>query len=95
MREGRGWARLVVPVLFAVWVNTHGGWLVGAGILAIFTACALIDLTLPLRLRLAILLDGRRQRGRAIFFGTHTDMEKSKEPIIQEFLELDELKLEA
>ncbi len=54
--QGRGWARLAVPALFAVWVNTHGGWLVGAGILAIFTACALIDLTIPLRLRLAILL---------------------------------------
>jgi len=33
--------------------------------------------------------------GRAIFFGTYSDMEKSPEPIIQEFLELDELKLEA
>jgi phospholipid/cholesterol/gamma-HCH transport system ATP-binding protein len=33
--------------------------------------------------------------GRAIFFGTYTDMEKCGEPIIQEFLELDELKLEA
>jgi phospholipid/cholesterol/gamma-HCH transport system ATP-binding protein len=33
--------------------------------------------------------------GRAIFFGTYADMEKSQEPIIQEFLELDELKLEA
>ncbi len=33
--------------------------------------------------------------GRAIFFGTYADMEKSAEPIIQEFLELDELKLEA
>jgi phospholipid/cholesterol/gamma-HCH transport system ATP-binding protein len=32
---------------------------------------------------------------RAIFFGTYPDMEKSPEPIIQEFLELDELKLEA
>jgi phospholipid/cholesterol/gamma-HCH transport system ATP-binding protein len=32
---------------------------------------------------------------RAIFFGTYADMEKSPEPIIQEFLELDELKLEA
>jgi phospholipid/cholesterol/gamma-HCH transport system ATP-binding protein len=32
---------------------------------------------------------------RAIFFGTYADMEKSSEPIIQEFLELDELKLEA
>jgi phospholipid/cholesterol/gamma-HCH transport system ATP-binding protein len=32
---------------------------------------------------------------RAIFFGTYADMEKSPAPIIQEFLELDELKLEA
>ena len=33
--------------------------------------------------------------GRAIFFGPYKDMENSREPIIQEFLELDELKLEA
>jgi ABC-type transporter Mla maintaining outer membrane lipid asymmetry ATPase subunit MlaF len=33
--------------------------------------------------------------GRAIFFGPHKDTEKSNEPIIHEFLELDELKLEA
>jgi phospholipid/cholesterol/gamma-HCH transport system ATP-binding protein len=33
--------------------------------------------------------------GRAIFFGPYPDMEKSREPIVQEFLELDELKLEA
>src|ERR1700757_5057157 len=32
--------------------------------------------------------------GRAIFFGTYPDMEKSTEPIVHEFLELDELKLE-
>ncbi|MGA2002753.1 MAG: ATP-binding cassette domain-containing protein [Terriglobales bacterium] len=32
---------------------------------------------------------------RAIFFGTFKEMEKSDHPIIQEFLELDELKLEA
>src|ERR1700683_506136 len=32
---------------------------------------------------------------KAIFFGTYAEMEKSAEPIIQEFLELDELKLEA
>jgi ABC-type transporter Mla maintaining outer membrane lipid asymmetry ATPase subunit MlaF len=31
--------------------------------------------------------------GRAIFFGTYADMEKSEEPIVQEFLQLDELKL--
>ena len=33
--------------------------------------------------------------GRAIFFGPYDAMEKSAEPIIQEFLELDELKVEA
>src|SRR6201998_3388280 len=32
--------------------------------------------------------------GRAIFFGPYAEMEKSQEPIIQEFLELDEVKLE-
>jgi phospholipid/cholesterol/gamma-HCH transport system ATP-binding protein len=32
--------------------------------------------------------------GKAIFFGTSEEMEKSTEPIVQEFLELDELKIE-
>ncbi|MGD0268231.1 MAG: ATP-binding cassette domain-containing protein [Candidatus Sulfotelmatobacter sp.] len=32
--------------------------------------------------------------GKAIFFGTYEEMEKSTEPIVQEFLELDELKIE-
>ena len=32
---------------------------------------------------------------RVIFFGPYKEMEKSQEPIVQEFLELDELKLEA
>lgn len=31
--------------------------------------------------------------GKAIFFGTYPEMEKSEEPIVQEFLQLDELKL--
>ena len=33
--------------------------------------------------------------GKAIFFGPYPEMEKSNHPIVQEFLELDELKLEA
>ena len=32
--------------------------------------------------------------GKAVFFGTSADMQKSTEPIVQEFLELDELKIE-
>ena len=31
---------------------------------------------------------------KAIFFGTYAEMKKSSEPIVQEFLELDELKIE-
>jgi phospholipid/cholesterol/gamma-HCH transport system ATP-binding protein len=33
--------------------------------------------------------------GKAIFFGPYLEMERSNHPIVQEFLELDELKLEA
>jgi phospholipid/cholesterol/gamma-HCH transport system ATP-binding protein len=33
--------------------------------------------------------------GKAIFFGTYEEMEKCQEPIVQEFLELDEMKIEA
>jgi ABC-type transporter Mla maintaining outer membrane lipid asymmetry ATPase subunit MlaF len=33
--------------------------------------------------------------GKAIFFGPYPEMERSNHPIVQEFLELDELKLEA
>src|ERR1700727_2526335 len=33
--------------------------------------------------------------GKSIFFGTYAELEKSTEPIVQEFLDLDELKLEA
>ena len=36
---------LWLPVIFAVWVNIHGGWLVGAGVLVLFTACSLFDST--------------------------------------------------
>ena len=32
---------------------------------------------------------------RVVFYGPHAEMEKSTEPIVREFLELDELKLEA
>jgi hypothetical protein len=32
-----------IPLIFAVWVNVHGGWVVGAGVLAVFAACSLFD----------------------------------------------------
>src|SRR6185437_9369642 len=31
-----------VPALFLVWVNLHGGWIVGGGVLAIWTVVSLL-----------------------------------------------------
>jgi hypothetical protein len=39
-RQPRWW--LCVPLLFVVWVNLHGGWLVGMGVLAIWTTAETI-----------------------------------------------------
>jgi hypothetical protein len=30
----------VLPIVFAIWVNVHGGWIVGAGALAVFVAAS-------------------------------------------------------
>ena len=38
-----------VPPMFAAWVNFHGGWIVGAVALLIFTLCALFDRTTSFR----------------------------------------------
>ena len=51
-RAGRIRWLLALPVIFAVWVNVHGGWIVGAGTLAIFVAFACCDRSLPARHRL-------------------------------------------
>jgi hypothetical protein len=39
--EGRRARLVLIPVLFAVWVNMHGGWIVGGAALALWTACTL------------------------------------------------------
>jgi hypothetical protein len=41
--RGRTRALIGVPVIMALWVNLHGGWLVGLGTLAIWLALALIE----------------------------------------------------
>jgi hypothetical protein len=54
-RDGQIRALLWLPVIFAAWVNIHGGWIVGAGVLALFTACSLFDSTIvPSHRRLLI-----------------------------------------
>jgi hypothetical protein len=39
-QRGATRALLVLPFLFAVWANLHGGWLVGGGVLALWTLVA-------------------------------------------------------
>src|SRR6185369_16367614 len=34
----RRWWLIAFPSLFMLWVNLHGGWIVGAGVLAIWSA---------------------------------------------------------
>jgi hypothetical protein len=44
----RGRTRLLLwmPALFGVWANLHGGWLVGLGVLSLWSACRLLRRTL-------------------------------------------------
>src|SRR5690349_21471806 len=40
-RGVQGWL-LVLPVLFAAWANLHGGWIVGGGVIMLWTAALFI-----------------------------------------------------
>ena len=51
VRDGHMTLLVFVPLIFAVWVNVHGGWLVGAGVLAVYTACGMFDAALTVRHR--------------------------------------------
>jgi hypothetical protein len=53
-RRGEDRALWRLPVMFALWVNLHGGWLVGAGVLVLFTAVALVERSLDQRRRLSL-----------------------------------------
>jgi phospholipid/cholesterol/gamma-HCH transport system ATP-binding protein len=58
---------------------------------------SLISIVVTHDMRLAQKLADRvvfLHEGKAVFFGTYAEMEKSPEPIVREFLELDELKIE-
>ena len=35
----------ILPALFAAWANLHGGWIVGGGLLALWTAAAFVERT--------------------------------------------------
>jgi hypothetical protein len=52
----RGLWRL--PMLFAIWVNLHGGWLVGAGVLILFTVVTLLEGTVAAGRRVRLVAAG-------------------------------------
>jgi hypothetical protein len=41
-RRGRQYWLLLLPPVFAIWANLHGGWLVGGGIFALWTAATAV-----------------------------------------------------
>jgi len=40
-RQGVGWLLWTLPVLFLVWVNTHGSFIVGIGTIVVYLCCGL------------------------------------------------------
>jgi hypothetical protein len=42
-RQGRGRALWPLPLVFAVWVNTHGSFVLGAVALAVYAVCGLVE----------------------------------------------------
>jgi hypothetical protein len=42
-KQGKQRAVWLLPILFLVWINTHGSWIVGLGVIALYIACGLVD----------------------------------------------------
>jgi hypothetical protein len=42
-RQGKTRAIWLLPVLFLIWINTHGSWIIGLGVIALYIACGLVD----------------------------------------------------
>ena len=42
-RQGHGRALWFLPLLFLVWINTHGSWVVGLGVIFVFWASGLLE----------------------------------------------------
>jgi hypothetical protein len=42
-RQGKGRAIWLLPVLFLIWINTHGSWIIGLGVIVLYIACGLVD----------------------------------------------------
>jgi hypothetical protein len=42
-RQGKQRAVWLLPPLFLIWINTHGSWIIGVGVIALYIACGLVD----------------------------------------------------
>ncbi|HEX5070871.1 MAG TPA: hypothetical protein VFV78_11715 [Vicinamibacterales bacterium] len=56
--QGRLRGLLVLPLLMAAWVNLHGGWIVGLGMLGVWTAVQIMRPSIPAAARLMIAAAG-------------------------------------
>jgi hypothetical protein len=56
MTAPRPWWLLALPTLFVVWVNMHGGWIVGAGLLVVWTSVQICRRGAPRALIAAVAL---------------------------------------
>jgi hypothetical protein len=42
-RQGKQRAVWLLPILFLIWINTHGSWIIGLGVIALCFACGLVS----------------------------------------------------
>ena len=42
-RQGKQRAVWMLPVLFMFWINSHGSWIIGLGVVALYIACGLVS----------------------------------------------------
>jgi hypothetical protein len=42
-RQGKQRAVWMLPVLFMIWINSHGSWIIGLGVGALYIACGLVS----------------------------------------------------
>ena len=45
-RQGKQRAVWMLPILFMIWVNSHGSWIIGLGVVALYIACGLVSFQL-------------------------------------------------
>ena len=42
-RQGKQRAVWLLPILFLIWINAHGSWIIGLGVVALYIACGLVS----------------------------------------------------